>query len=623
MDLREKVAQLPTEPGVYLYKDAYGKVLYVGKAKNLRSRVRSYFNEDRLAEAKTGGLISEARDIDFIQVDNNKEALALENNLIKQYKPRFNVLLRDDKTFPYVKLTNEKYPRVYVTRRILKDGGTYYGPFFPGNLAHRLVHFIHRHFLVPSCKIDFTRRHTHPCLQFHIHRCLGPCVEGLTTDGLYAAAVKDVRLFLEGRHRDLADDLEARMNAAADAMNFEEAAGLRNLVTTVREMEQKQKMAAAEGDNTDIIAYHAESPLVAVNLFHLRNGKIVDRREFFWEDQDEFEPGEFFDAFLKQLYVDNAFIPGCIHVPADFESRDELEEFLSDKRGRKVEILTPQRGSKKALLSLVETNAKHSFEQRFRVLRPSSKVVQEAFQEALNLPDPPKRIECFDISHIQGTDKVASMVVWEDGRMKKADYRKFIIRTVVGNDDFASMREVITRRYSRLQEEKQPFPSLVLVDGGLGQLHAAADALEAIGITDQLLASIAKRDEWIYVYGQEDEPIILDKFSPMLHLVQIIRDEAHRFAVTFHRTRRNAKRLESELHEVPGIGQKTVEKLLRTLGSLERVKQATSEELAAVVGAAAANRLRAYFAADKTRDPFVALPKQELVQIETLEKASS
>jgi excinuclease ABC subunit C len=612
MDLREKVAQLPTQPGVYLYKDAHGKVLYVGKAKNLRSRVRSYFNEDRLAEAKTGGLIAEARDIDFIEVDNNKEALALENNLIKQYKPRFNVLLRDDKTYPYVKLTNEKYPRVYVTRRIFKDGATYFGPFFPGNLAHRLVHFVHRHFKVPSCKIDFSRRHTHPCLQFHIHRCLGPCVDGLTTDALYAAAVRDVRLFLEGRHKDLAEDLEARMSAAADDMRFEEAAGLRNLVTTVRELEQKQKMAAAEGDNTDIFAYHAEAPLVAVNLFHLRNGKIVDRREFFWEDQDEFEPAEFFEALLKQVYVDNVFVPGFIHVPADFESRDELEEFLSDKRGRKVEILTPQRGSKKALLSLVETNAKHSFDQRFRVLKPSSKVIQDAFQEALNLPEPPKRIECFDISHIQGTDKVASMVVWEDGRMKKADYRKFIIRTVVGNDDFASMREVITRRYSRLQEEKQPFPSLVLVDGGLGQLHAAADALEAIGITDQPLASIAKREEWIYVYGQEDEPIILDKFSPMLHMVQIIRDEAHRFAVTFHRTRRNAQRLQSELHEVAGIGEKTVEKLLRTLGSLERVRAATTQELAAVVGLAAANRLQAWFAADKTRNP---LPDSQLVNI--------
>ncbi len=291
MELREKVAQLPTQPGVYLYKDAQGKVLYVGKANNLRSRVRSYFSEERLAEARTGSLLGDARDIHFIEVDNNKEALALENNLIKQYKPRFNVLLRDDKTYPYVKLTHEKYPRVYVTRRILKDGGSYYGPFFPGNLAHRLVHFIHRHFKVPSCKVDFGRRHTHPCLQYHIHRCLGPCVAELTTDEAYAAAVRDVRLFLEGRHRDLAEELEKRMNAAAEDMRFEEAASLRNLVSTVREMDEKQKMAAAEGEDIDIFAYHAEPPLVAVNLFHLRNGKIVDRREFFWEEQHDFHRG--------------------------------------------------------------------------------------------------------------------------------------------------------------------------------------------------------------------------------------------------------------------------------------------------------------------------------------------
>ena len=592
MELREKVAQLPTQPGVYLYKDGQGKILYVGKAKNLRSRVRSYFNEDRLAEAKTGTLIGEARDIDFIEVDNNKEALALENNLIKQYKPRFNILLRDDKTFPYVKLTNEHYPRVYVTRRILKDGGTYYGPFFPGNLAHRLVHFIHRHFKVPSCKIDFTRHHTHPCLQFHIHRCLGPCVTGLTTEEAYAAAVRDLKLFLEGRHRDLAHELERRMEAASDETRFEEAANLRNLIATVREMEQKQKMAAAEGDDVDIFGYHAEPPLVAVNLFHLRNGKIVDRREFFWEDQEDFDPSLFFEALLKQFYLNSAYIPGMIHVPADFEGRAELEEFLSETRGHKVEIHTPQRGSKKALLGLVETNAKHSFDQRFRVLKPSSKAIQEALQDALNLPEAPRRIECFDISHIQGTDKVASMVVWEDGKMKKSDYRKYIIRTVEGNDDFASMREVITRRYGRLQEEKQSFPGLVLVDGGLGQLHAAADALVEIGITDQPLASIAKREEWIYVYGQEDEPIVLDKFSPILHLVQTIRDEAHRFAVTFHRTRRNAQRLTSELHDIPGIGPKTVQKLLRKLGSLERVRQASDDELSELVGAAATGRLR-------------------------------
>lgn len=603
--LRERVAQLPTRPGVYLYKDAAGNILYVGKAKSLRSRVRSYFNEERLAEAKTGTLIAEAHDIDFIEVDNNKEALALENNLIKQYKPRFNVLLRDDKTFPYIKLTNEKYPRVYVTRRILKDGASYYGPFFPANLAHRLVHFIRRYFKVPSCKIEFDRLHTHPCLEYHIHRCLGPCVSGLTTDEAYAAAVHDARLFLEGRHRDLGNELQARMSAAADEMRFEEAATLRNLLSTIREVEEKQKMAAVEGENIDIFAYHAEPPLIAVNLFHLRSGKIVDRREFFWEDQMDFNPSEFFEALLSQVYLNSPHIPRTIHVPADFEGREELEELLTEMRARKVEILTPQRGTKKALLNLVETNAKHSFDQRFRVLKPSSKAIQEALQDALNLPDAPRRIECFDISHIQGTDKVASMVVWEDGAMKKSDYRKFIIRTVEGNDDFASMREVITRRYSKLQETKQPFPGLVLVDGGLGQLHAAAEALEAIGVTLQPLASIAKREEWIYVYGQEGEPVVLDKFSPILHLVQTIRDEAHRFAVTFHRSRRNTKRLTSELHGVPGIGNRTVEKLLRTFGSLERVRQAPRAELVRVVGAAAANKLEAHFQADATRSPLV------------------
>jgi len=607
MELREKVAQLPAQPGVYLYKDGAGTVLYVGKAKNLRSRVRSYFNEDRLAEAKTGTLIAEARDVHFIQVDNNKEALALENNLIKQYKPRFNILLRDDKTFPYVKLSNEKYPRVYVTRRLLKDGAGYYGPFFPGNLAHRLVHFIHRHFKVPSCKLDFSRRHTHPCLQYHIHRCLGPCVPELTTDEAYALAVRDVRLFLEGRHRDLANELSRRMEAAAEEMRFEEAANLRNLMTTVREMEQKQKMDVAEGENVDIFAYHAEPPLVAVNLFHLRNGKIVDRREFFWEDQIEFNASELVAALLKQVYLNSKYIPGLVHVPADFEDREELQEFLSELRGRKVEILTPQRGEKKALLSLVETNAKHSFDGRFRTLTPSSKAISESLQNALNLPDAPKRIECFDISHIQGTDKVASMVVWEDGKMKKSDYRKFIIRTVVGNDDFASMREVITRRYSKLQEENQPFPGLVIVDGGLGQLHAAAEALEAIGNTYQPLASIAKREEWIYVYGQEDEPIVLDKFSPILHLVQTIRDEAHRFAVTFHRTRRNAQRLTSELHNIPGVGGRTVEKLLRTYGSLERVRDASYAELSTTIGKSAAAKVRSFFGETLVDVPLSAL----------------
>src|SRR6266581_2219973 len=597
MELRDKVSQLPFSPGVYLYKDSGGRVIYVGKAKSLRLRVRSYFSEDKLSDIKTGTLISEACDIDYILVDNEKEALALENNLIKQYKPRFNILLRDDKTYPYIKLTCEKYPRVYVTRRLKKDGATYFGPYFPANLAHRLVHFIHRHFLVPSCKVDLTRYHPKPCLQYHIHRCLGPCVEGLTTDEIYSRAVRDVRLFLEGRHSDLANELRQRMQQASDETRFEEAGGLRDLLVTVEEMEERQKMAAASGNDTDIFASYAEPPLVAVNLFHLRNGRIVDRREFFWEDQLTFDESTFFSALLKQIYLEQDYVPSTIDVPVDFEDREALEELLSEKRNRRIEIHTPQRGQKKALMDLAATNAKHSFDARFRVLKPSSKAIQEALQETLTLPDAPKRIECFDISHIQGTDNVASMVVWEDGRMKKSDYRKFIIKTVVGNDDFASMREVVTRRYSRLLEEKRPMPGLVLIDGGIGQLHAAAGALEAIGIADQPLASIAKREEIIYVYGQEDDPVILDRFSPILHLIQTIRDEAHRFAVTFHRTRRNAQRLTSELHKIPGIGEKTVQKLLRQFGSSELVRNTSEDELARVVGRAAARRVRDFYTA--------------------------
>jgi excinuclease ABC subunit C len=594
MDLREKAGQLPVLPGVYLYKDEAGRVIYVGKAKSLRHRVRSYFSEDHLADAKTGSLISEARDLDYILVDNEKEALALENNLIKEYQPRFNVLLRDDKTYPYIKLTREKRPRVYVTRRLLKDGASYYGPYFPGNLAHRLVHFINRFFGVPSCKIDLTRTHLQPCLQYHIHRCQGPCVAGLTTDEAYARAVAEVRLFLEGRHHDLVAELRADIEQAAGEMRYEQAAVLRDAVTTVEELEQKQKMAAAEGDDTDIFGYYAEPPLVAVNVFHLRNGRIVDRRELFWEDQMDFDAAELFSSLLKQLYLNQQYIPALVHVPAEFEDRETLEEVLSERRGRKVEIHTPQRGQKKAMLELAETNARHLFEQRFRVMKPSAQAIEESLQEILGLEDPPRRIECFDISHIQGTDKVASMVVWEDGRMKKADYRKFIIREVEGNDDFASMREVIGRRYGRLKEEGKPMPGLALVDGGLGQLHAAAEALERVGVAGLPLASIAKREEWIYVYGQEEEPIVLDRFSPVLHLIQSVRDEAHRFAVTFHRSRRDAARLASELEEARGVGPKTVRKLLQTFGSLERVRQASEEELAGAVGAAAARRLSAF-----------------------------
>jgi len=588
MEPREKAASLPESPGVYLFKDAAGKVVYVGKARSLRNRVRSYFLESRWVDAKTGSLAREIADLETILVENEREALALENNLIKQYKPKFNVMLRDDKTYPYIKLTlYEKYPRVYFTRRVKKDGSLYFGPYFPASLARRILHFIHKRFLVPSCYVDLTKIHPRPCLQFYIHRCLGPCAEGLTTDARYTEAVRDARMFLEGRRQDLMKSIEERMLAAAESERFEEAASYRDLLRTLDDIEERQRIASAQGDDTDVLAYYAEPPLVAANLFHLRAGRVVDRREFFWEELEEFGPHEFVPSLLKQLYLEAEYLPKMIHVPIDFEDHALLGELLSERAGHKVEIFTPQRGSKRAFLDLAETNAKHIFEQRFRVLKPTSKAIGEALQSALNLPEEVKRIESFDISHIQGTDTVASMVVWENGRMKKSDYRKFIIRgdeapggrVRAQNDDFASMYEAVVRRYRRLQEEKKALPGLILIDGGLGQLHAAAQALESLQIINQPMASIAKKEEILYVLGQEDEPVILERHSPVLHLIQQVRDETHRFAVGFHRQRRGARQTHTELLDIPGIGPRTSQRLLQRYGSVANLKKASAEEL--------------------------------------------
>ncbi|MGA2646387.1 MAG: excinuclease ABC subunit UvrC [Candidatus Sulfotelmatobacter sp.] len=644
MDLLQKIRTIPTEPGVYLYKNAAGEVIYVGKAKNLRSRVGSYFHEGRWEDSKTGTLIREAVDVDYIVVRNNKEALALENNLIKQRKPRFNILLRDDKTYPYVKLTlGQRTPRVYVTRRLRKDGSAYYGPYFPANLAYRIVDLIHRNFLIPSCEVDLTRFHPRPCLQYYIKRCLGPCVQGLTTPESYQEAVRDVKFFLEGRPTDLARSLHDRMEQAAAAEEYERAARYRDLISTVEQLQERQRIAAAEGDDADVFGYHCENGMIAVNLFHMRGGRVVDRREFFWEDlpesaapaeaepstthvgtaapsargqapawpveqssavspaTDPFNPGEFFSALLKQLYISQPYVPRNLYVPVDFEDRETLEDLLSeqiagsDPRAARVHILAPQRGDKRALLDLAGTNAKQSYDQRFRVLKPNAKVIQEELQEVLSLPELPQRIECFDISHIQGAETVASMVVWEDGKMQKSDYRKFIIRTVEGVDDFACMREVVTRRYKRLQQEEKAMPSLVLIDGGLGQLHAAAEALEALEIINQPLASIAKREEILYVYGQQKDPVVLDHHSPVLHLIQLIRDEAHRFAVTFHRKRRQIRDRSTELREIPGVGESTTRRLLEHFGSLQAVKQADAAALSAVVTRVQAEAISNHF----------------------------
>jgi excinuclease ABC subunit C len=672
MDLYEKIRTLPTQPGVYLYKNAEGEVIYVGKANNLRSRVRSYLLEASQADAKTGSLMREAVDIDYILVANEHEALALENNLIKQRKPRFNILLRDDKTYPYVKLTlADRFPKVFVTRRLRKDGSAYYGPYFPGNLAYRVVELIHRSFLLPSCKVDLSRYHPRACLQYYIHRCLGPCVEGLTTPEAYKQAVRDAQLFLEGRHAELERMLTARMMAAAEAQQFEAAARLRDQLSTVHQLQEKQRIATAElNDDADVFGYHFEDGSLAVNLFHMRYGKIVDRREFFWEDlpslvdaikdrdqnseiRDQrsetggFDAGAVFSALLKQLYIDQQYVPRSILVPVEFDDRETLVTLLTERTGHKIEIAVPQRGDKKSLVDLAGQNAHQSYTQRFRVLEPSRKAIQDALADALMLPELPRRIECFDISHIQGAETVASLVVWEDGKMNKSAYRKFKVKTVAGVDDFASMREVVERRYRRIRDgackpsepivlkgdgfraarnlreestalvaeggsdsegrsgkSKEPttMPSLILIDGGLGQLHAAAEALESLGFTSQPLAAIAKREEVIYVYGNEDEPIVLDRRSPVLHLVQLIRDESHRFAVGYHRQRRAMRDRDSELLNIPGVGAQTRQRLLTHFGSLRDVQQATAESLAAVVSRKTAETIWQHFHAESAAE---------------------
>jgi excinuclease ABC subunit C len=417
----------------------------------------------------------------------------------------------------------------------------------------------------------------------------------LTTPERYAEAVRDARLLLEGRENDLVRSLHARMAEASAALAFEDAARYRDQIRTVEEVGERQKMAAHSGEEADILGFHQEGPLVAVDLFHLRGGRVLDRREFFWEDVEEFNPPEFFSSLLKQLYLDQQYLPGEIHAPADFDDRELLAEMLSRKRGRLVHIFTPQSGRKRALLELVARNARHSFERRFRIIQPATNAVLASLAEALDLPKPPHRIEAFDVSHIQGTDIVASMVVAEAGKMKKSDYRKFIVKSVPQNDDFASMKEVVERRYRRLRDEQTAFPDLVLIDGGLGQLHAAAAALEGLGIINQPVASIAKREEILYVLGRESEPIALDHHSPALHLVQQIRDEAHRFAVTFHRARRGQRELTTELLQIPGVGERTANKLLRQFGSVERLRQVSLEEMAQVVKRSQAERVSAYF----------------------------
>ncbi|MDQ3819287.1 MAG: excinuclease ABC subunit UvrC, partial [Acidobacteriota bacterium] len=590
--LEEKLRNLPTSPGVYLHKDEAGKIIYVGKAKNLRNRVRSYFQSGRGHDRKTRELVRRIRDLEFIITDTEVEALVLESNLIKLHKPRYNILLKDDKQYPHLKLTvNEPFPRVMITRKIQRDGALYFGPFLPASLARRTIDLINRTFQLRTCDIEIDGRLPRPCLEYHIKRCLGPCVKGLCTPAEYQEAVRDVRLLLEGRNRELADTLETRMMQASEEMRYELAAKYRDLRKTVMAIAEQQKMATSPDRDVDIFGYYREGARLALQLFTMREGKIVGRREFYWEDlpEDDFNPSAFLSDVLTQYYSTD-YVPLEIHVPVDFDDRELLEKALTERRGRRVRILDPQRGRKRELVELVEKNAKLAFEQRFRVLKPDMERVLEELQEVLELPRFPSRIESFDISHIQGAETVGSLVVCENGKMNRAEYRKFKIRSVEGANDPASMHEVVFRRYRRQLDEGKPLPDLVMIDGGKAQLGAAAAAMRELELEAVPMIGVVKPPRrhnevsHLLVKGREHEPVFLDPHSPVLRLIQMIRDETHRTAVQYHRKRRELRDFTSELTEIPGVGEKRKNRLLRNLGSIQRVATASVAELTPFVG---------------------------------------
>jgi excinuclease ABC subunit C len=594
MALAEKLEQLPNRPGVYLFKGAGGDILYVGKARVLRDRVRSYFQASRPTELHKTRMVEEIEDLDLVVTDSEMEALALENNLIKRHKPPYNLRLRDDKNHPYLKLTlAEEYPRLYVVRRPSEDGNAYGGPYIPASLGRKTAGLVRKLFGIRSCKETLDGRRPRPCLQYQIKRCVAPCVAELCSPERYRRSCEDARLFLEGRTEEVVRRLRGQMEDAAGGERFEEAASLRDQVKALLRMEAPQKITTTDIEERDLFAAHVEGDRAAVQVFSVRDGKVVAREGFLLDRLTE--PEAVLASTLQQFYAAGRYVPREVLLPGEIPDRDLLEEWLTGRRGAAVHIHAPQRGEKLRLLDLVARNARLAFELEWKHPRKQSQEILRALRDLLDLEVEPHRIECFDISNIQGSDVVASMVAFEAGLPKKSDYRKFRVKGVTGApDDFASMREVVGRRYKRLLEEGKDLPDLVLVDGGKGQLGAATDALEELGLGDQPVASLAKREELIFVRGRE-EPIALPRSSPVLQLVQRVRDEAHRFAVGFHRQARSSRTLRSELDEIDGIGPAKRRKLLSVFGSVRGVRGATEEELAAVVGKATAARVRGHF----------------------------
>ena len=594
MALKDKVESVPGAPGVYLFKDASGAVIYVGKARLLRDRVRSYFQAGRATDPMKDALVGDIADLDLVVTDTEVEALALENNLIKRHRPRYNVLLRDDKNHPYLKLSlGEEYPRLYVVRRVGGDEAAYGGPYIPASLARRTASVVHRAFGVRSCREVLNGKRPRPCLQFQIKRCVAPCVAGICSVSQYRAVCEEARLFLEGRSDEVLERLEAAMEDASAEDRFEEAASLRDKIRALERLEAPQKITTTDLDERDVFGVYVDAQRAALQVFCVREGRVVAREGFLLEELAE--PENLLGAAVQQYYAEGRPVPREILVPSELRDQAVLEAWLAERRGGAVTIRIPRRGEKLRLLELVARNAKLAFDLEWRHPRRQSEEILRGLRDLLDLEVAPRRIECFDISNIQGSDIVASMVCFEDGLPKKSEYRSFRIRTVSGApDDFAAMREVVGRRYRRLLEEGKDLPDLILVDGGRGQLGAALEALAELGIGEQPVAALAKKEELIFRPGRE-QGLRLPRSSPVLQLVQRVRDEAHRFAVSHHRKARSKRTLRSELDDIPGVGPQKRRRLLSRFGSVRGVRGASLAELKSSVGPATAARIRAHF----------------------------
>ncbi|MBK8598645.1 MAG: excinuclease ABC subunit UvrC [Holophagales bacterium] len=596
------LSSYPDQPGIYLYRDAKGKILYVGKARSIRKRLASYFAAGT-KHPKTEALLAEFETIDTVVANTESEALALENAFIKKHKPRYNILLRDDKTYPYIKVTTgEEWPRALVTRRVLKDGHSYFGPFLPARTCRGAMKMVQRMFQIRTCRIEIDGNLPRPCLYFDMHACLGPCVASLTTKEAYGEAVRDVLLFLSGRNDELALRLRSKMEAAAEAEGYEMAAAYRDCLRTVEELAQKQRVQSLAGEDVDVFGDFTDDGNLAVSVLHVRGGAVLDTRELFWEGIGDVDPEEFWVALLSQYYDATTFLPKEVHLPDEVaeEALAPIEAWLSERRGSRVEIRTPKRGAAFDRVKIARDNARTSHVRRFKTVREAGEKATLALAKALDLDHRPARIECFDISHLQGTDTYASCVVFVDGKPEKGEYRVFRIDRPIP-DDFASIAEAVTRRYERRRAEGESFPDLLVIDGGKGQLSAALAALDRIGI-ELPAVGLAKREEEVFVPGRS-LPLVLPRRNAGLKLLQRARDEAHRFGLKHHRRARTKRTLTSPLQEIPGLGPATARRLLAVFGNDEAVLAATPQALAAAAGKSASSRIGAWKASreDKGR----------------------